>query len=190
MIVVIVVKNKDSNNDCHRGVPYSRCTWSGLLRQPHTACWARLESSGHRPVGRGRVPAPRVGARPARPAQPRPLLLRLRVWRGWRPVARAPLLRASGGIWAVGEGGLGAFFWDNIPREDLQPHLGFTCLHAQEKEIKEKKPVVLRSSWLPYGIVQYFQASLPVIQKEKYWHQVGRTRKRTLSAVCEVIFGG
>lgn len=37
MIVVIVVKNKDSNNDCHRGVPYSRCTWSGLLRQPHTA---------------------------------------------------------------------------------------------------------------------------------------------------------
>ncbi|KAM9049830.1 leucine-rich repeat-containing protein 63 [Megaptera novaeangliae] len=93
-IVVIVIKNKNSNNDCHHGVPYSRCTWSGLLLQPGTAAgqgeWARRTPPG----GAGPAAQCSAGGCAPRPAPPSPLRLRIR--RPGRvyglPVARACLL--------------------------------------------------------------------------------------------------
>lgn len=196
IIVVIVIKNKNSNNDCHHGVPYSRCTWSGLLLQPGTAAgqseWLRRAPPG----GAGPAAQCSAGGCAPRPAPPSPLRLRIRrPGRFYRlPVARACLL----GLWshlAVGWGWPECFLsGQHIPREDLRAHLPLTCLHSQEEEIKkgkadcfEKQLIALKESVQ----VQRFQASLPIIRTENYRHQVGRTtRKHTLSACVQVILGG
>lgn len=109
----MVIKNKNSNNDCHHGVPYSSCTRPDFSTSPH-----RPQPPGQTRTQPGKgerlLSAPRRGAglaprgsAHARTDRPRPPIRRLRVPRAgrgcWLLVARAHLL----GLWLQLAGRLG-----------------------------------------------------------------------------------